>query len=155
MSHDMTKPSKWVCAQRRLGSAWASAQSDQSLRCPLEESLGPELPIERTAKTMIRLGGCPGWSESSLGAHSFCWFCHVAAQLWGLFRVFRDEGYWSILFRDIGIFIILILGYEIFTYYFWDMGYRVTSLWMSRMLWLPGAPPPLLHFFCTIAFSLT
>ena len=33
-----------------------------------------------TAKTLIRLGGCPGWSESSLGAHSFCWFCHVAAQ---------------------------------------------------------------------------
>ena len=27
-----------------------------------------------------RLGGCPGWSESSLSAHSFCWFCHVAAR---------------------------------------------------------------------------
>ena len=27
----MTKPTKWVCAQRRLRSAWASAQSDQSL----------------------------------------------------------------------------------------------------------------------------
>ena len=35
----------------------------------------------RTAKTLIRLGRCPGWSESSLGAHSFCWFCHEAAQL--------------------------------------------------------------------------
>ena len=35
----------------------------------------------RTAKTLIRLSGCPGWSESSLGAHSFCWFCHVVAQL--------------------------------------------------------------------------
>ena len=32
----------------------------------------------QTVKTLIRLGG---WSESSLGAHSFCWFCHVAAQL--------------------------------------------------------------------------
>ena len=30
MSHDMTKPAKWLCAQRRLRSAWASAQSDQS-----------------------------------------------------------------------------------------------------------------------------
>ena len=29
-----------MCAQRRLGSAWASAQSDQSLRCQHEESLG-------------------------------------------------------------------------------------------------------------------
>ena len=24
----------------------------------------------RTAKTLFRLGGCPGWSESSLGAHA-------------------------------------------------------------------------------------
>ena len=81
MSRDITKPTKWVYAQRRLRSAWASAQSDQSLRCPREESLGPELLIERTAKTLIRLDGCPGWSESSLGAHSFCWFCHVTAHI--------------------------------------------------------------------------
>ena len=27
MSRDMTKPTKWLCAQRRLRSAWASAQS--------------------------------------------------------------------------------------------------------------------------------
>ena len=56
-----------LCAQRRLRSAWASAQSDQSQRCPPEAKLGPKLPTERTAKTLIRLGGCPGWSESSLG----------------------------------------------------------------------------------------
>ena len=30
MSCDMTKPTKWVCAQRRFKSAWASTQSDQS-----------------------------------------------------------------------------------------------------------------------------
>ena len=30
---------------------------------------------------LIRLGGCPSWSESSLGAKSLCWFCHVAAHL--------------------------------------------------------------------------
>ena len=40
-----TKPT--TCAQRRLGSACASAQSYQSL----EESLGPWLPFERTVKT--------------------------------------------------------------------------------------------------------
>ena len=38
-----------------------------SLRCPHEQTLGPQLPIERTMNTLIRLGGCPGWSESSLG----------------------------------------------------------------------------------------
>ena len=41
LSHNMTKPTKCVCTQQRLRSAWASAQSDQSLRCPHEESLGP------------------------------------------------------------------------------------------------------------------
>ena len=35
----------------------------------------------RTAKTLIRLGRCPGWSKPSLGAESLCWFCHVAAQI--------------------------------------------------------------------------
>ena len=41
-----------MCTKRRLRSAWPSAQ----------------LPIKRTAKTLIRLGKSPGWSESSLGA---------------------------------------------------------------------------------------
>ena len=60
-----------MCAQRRLRSAWASAQSDLSLYCLPEESLGPQLAInciKRTAKTLIRLGECPGWSESLLCA---------------------------------------------------------------------------------------
>ena len=35
MNREMTKPTKWVCTQRRLRSAWASAQSDLSLRCAL------------------------------------------------------------------------------------------------------------------------
>ena len=36
MSHLMTKPTKWLCTQQRLRSAWASVQSDQSLRCALK-----------------------------------------------------------------------------------------------------------------------
>ena len=40
-TRDMTKSTKWLCAQRRHRSAWASAQSDQSLHCPHEEALGP------------------------------------------------------------------------------------------------------------------
>ena len=38
-----------ISAHRRLRSAWASIQSDQSLRYPYEETLGPLLPIECTA----------------------------------------------------------------------------------------------------------
>ena len=41
LSRDMTKPTKWLCAQRKLRSACASAQSYQSLHCPQEESLDP------------------------------------------------------------------------------------------------------------------
>ena len=33
----------------------------------------------RPVKTVIRLGGCPGRSESLLGAQSFCWLCHAMA----------------------------------------------------------------------------
>ena len=32
VSGDMTKPTKWLCAQRRLRSDWADAQADLSLR---------------------------------------------------------------------------------------------------------------------------
>ena len=38
-------------------------------------------PLSAQRRTMIRLGGCPGWSESSLGAQPLCLFCHVAAHL--------------------------------------------------------------------------
>ena len=36
-------------------------------------SKGPNLSI-RGQRRLIRLGGCPGWSESSLGAHHFVGF---------------------------------------------------------------------------------
>ena len=45
LSHLMTKPTKWLWAQRRLRSAWASAQSDQSLRCPRKESWFLSYPV--------------------------------------------------------------------------------------------------------------
>ena len=64
-----------LCAQQRLRSAWASAQSDQSLRCPYKEAVGPSLPIERTSNTLIsRTGRMPrliwvftGWTSHFVG----------------------------------------------------------------------------------------
>ena len=41
--------------------------------------------FEHTAKTLIRLGGCPRWYESLLGTQSFCWFCHEVAHTINLF----------------------------------------------------------------------
>ena len=47
ISQRMTKPTNWHVRPVKI-------------RCLYEESFGLELPIERTAKTLIRLGGCPG-----------------------------------------------------------------------------------------------
>ena len=40
----------------------------------------------RTAKILIRMGGCPGLSESALGAQVFCWFCHVVAHMMPIYE---------------------------------------------------------------------
>ena len=63
----MTKPTKWVCAQRRLRSHWASAQSGQSSLSAWRK-LGSLATHWAHSATLIRQGGFPDWSESSLGA---------------------------------------------------------------------------------------
>ena len=53
------------------------------------------LGAQRTAKTLTRLGGCPGWSESSLGAHTFCWFCHIVAHMYETYKqTTREKTSW-------------------------------------------------------------
>ena len=56
--HDKTN--KMACAPSEYSDQPGHPPSLISLRCPHEESLGPYLPIERTVKTLIRLGGCSG-----------------------------------------------------------------------------------------------
>ena len=73
----------------------------------------------RTAKTMIRLGGCPGWSESALGAQPHCWFCRVATnvfvQLLLQFLTYQFEfKFFSTWFKRFD----LILNHQIFFWYF-------------------------------------
>ena len=55
MSRDMTKSTKWVCAQRRLRSGWASTQSDKSLRCAFSGEVRTQGFFMRTAETLLRL----------------------------------------------------------------------------------------------------
>ena len=50
------------------GSAFASAQSNQNLHCPHEESLQSWLSKMRPVKILIRMHEYADWSESSLGA---------------------------------------------------------------------------------------
>ena len=69
LSRLMTKPIKMICAP--------SEDSDQSdppslirlcADCALSWQLRTQCFFKRTAKALIRLGGCPCWSESSLGS---------------------------------------------------------------------------------------
>ena len=72
-----------TCAQRRLRSAWVSAQSHQSLRCALTGSIRTQAFFMRTAETLMRLRGGPGWLESWLDAH--------AILLWGSSFMFTTK----------------------------------------------------------------
>ena len=80
LSRDMTKPTKCVRpAKIQISLGIRPVWSEFSL-CAQWVAKDPAF-FMRTAKTLVRQGGCPGWSESSLGAHSLYWFCHVAAHL--------------------------------------------------------------------------
>ena len=56
-----------MCAQRRLKTSCASAQSDQSLRCPHEEILHPWLSKKCPVRIMIEPREYATWSESEKG----------------------------------------------------------------------------------------
>ena len=57
----------YLYTQRRLESAWTFTQSDQILCCQHEENLVRSNPLH-PQRRLIRLCGCPGWSESLLDA---------------------------------------------------------------------------------------
>ena len=68
MSRNMTKPTKWVCApQRRLRSAWASAQSDQS-SLSAWRNLGPLATHWAHSENSDQTGWSEGQADPSL-----CW----------------------------------------------------------------------------------
>ena len=73
MSRLVTKPTKWLCTQRRLGSAWASAQSDQqSSLCAQWVAKDPSFLHADSEETDLSLG----WAHMP-----FCWFCHEASHM--------------------------------------------------------------------------
>ena len=79
-----------MCTQRRLRSAWASAQSDQSLCSAFHGKLRIQPFFMRTARTLIGLGGCPVWSESSFGAQIILLVLSQGGSLWSW--VFGHKG---------------------------------------------------------------
>ena len=93
MSRRMTKPTKWhvLPANTQISLGIRPVWSESSLSA--WRKLVSLATHECTAKTLIRLGGCPGWSlwsdwadvQADLNlcwAHMpYCWFCHEAAHL--------------------------------------------------------------------------
>ena len=108
----------YLCAQRRLRSAWASAQTDQSLCCPHVKSIG-SLATQNVHR-----------EDSDLSLHcvhrSFCWFCRAAAQLLWWSWLENYGVVWPLEFwTDNPIF---LLGY-----FFLD---TVSKLWLIELVWL-------------------
>ena len=70
-----------LCAQRKLRSAWASAQSDQRLCCPCEETWA--LNYLLSAQWRLWSDWADAQADLSLcWEHmSFCWFCCAAAHI--------------------------------------------------------------------------
>ena len=81
-NNSTTKPTIWPVCPAKLRPE-SSLSGWRNLR-----SLAAQLPDERTAKTLIRLGGCPGWSEFRWAHRPYCWFCRAAARiLWKNWRM--------------------------------------------------------------------
>ena len=113
MKNDMLEPphdktNKMTCAQRRLRSIWASAQSHQS-SLSAWRSIGP-LNYQLSAQWRLWSDWADAQADLSLRwAHmSFCWFRRAAAQLWK-----HDFHLWKHKFN--------VYVSSIFTYTFLDL----------------------------------
>ena len=121
-------------ATNRWAATWPNQQSDCAPSEDSDQPGHPPSPIRVFAvrsvgskgpklsswgqQRLIRLGWCPGWSESSLGAQSLWWFCHVAAQIETSGQTARREYY---PFTLTGLFYpstFLIKG-SLFYFLFW------------------------------------
>jgi hypothetical protein len=90
MSRVTTKPTKCFCDKHGSKPACASAQSYQDPCCSLSVSLLATCyrVCKRTARILISLRGCAGWSGSMLVANALCWLCHDAAHILVLCKTF-------------------------------------------------------------------
>ena len=71
MSRSTTKLTKWPVRPAKTHVSLGTRPVWSVFAVRLMEVLGPHLPIKRISKTLIRLGGCTGWTGYSLGHMSF------------------------------------------------------------------------------------
>ena len=76
--HDKTNKMTLRPAKTQISLGTRPVWSESSL--PAWRKLGSLATHSAYSEDSDQTGGCPGWSESSLGAQSVCWFCHEAAQ---------------------------------------------------------------------------
>ena len=87
MSRHTTKPTKWLCTQRKPRSAWASAQSDQSSLCTLWVANDPSFPhadredSDQTGRVPRLI--CLHWAHMP--------FCYTRYILWRRYYVIHSE----------------------------------------------------------------
>ena len=81
MSGLVTKPTKWSVhpAKPQISLGICPVWSESLLSA--WRKLGSLAIIKRTAKTLIRLGGCPADLILRWALMSVCWFCHEAAHI--------------------------------------------------------------------------
>ena len=93
-SHLMTKPAKWHVRQAKtqISLGIRPVWSVFAVRMKKHRVLSYPLSAQRR---LIRLGGCPGWSESLLGTHSFSWFCHEAVHVFSFQTLFYQLHHWN------------------------------------------------------------
>ena len=85
-----------MCAQRRLRSARASIQSDQSLHCPHAESLGTELPIEQDSDQT-------GWMSGLIWVFAGCKGHFVGFVMLRLTSSLAKKQIWQVFVANLGI----------------------------------------------------
>ena len=81
MSHLVSKPTKCHVrpAKTQISLGIRPVWLESSL-CAQRVAKGPSF-LHADSEDSDQTGRSPGWSESSLGALSFCWFCHEAAHI--------------------------------------------------------------------------
>ena len=76
LSRDMTKQTKWVCAKRRL----RSSSLIRVFAVRMKKAWVLSYPF--SAQRRLWSDWADAQAESSLGAQSLCWFCHVTAHIY-------------------------------------------------------------------------
>ena len=86
-----------MCAQQRLWSAWASAQSDQSLLCAQWVAKDPSFLLADSEDSDAQADLSVRWAHMP-----FCWFYHEVGGFFWVFNVFSLGyiiEYWSALMK--------------------------------------------------------